>query len=45
MIHLVFYPILTRNQYQSFYVKSEKELKRSIFDEKVRLYTWYFTQF
>ena len=44
-IHLVFCPIFTKIQCDSFWVEIEKWWKWAEFDQKVRLYTWYFDQF
>ena len=44
-IHLVFCPILTQNQIKSVGLEIEKWLKWANFRQKVRLYTWYLTQF
>ena len=44
-IHLVFCPIFTKIQCDWFWVEIEKWWKWADFDQKVRLYTWYFAQF
>ena len=44
-IHLVFWPILSKNHSHWFRLAIEKWLKWANFGKKVRLYTWYFGQF
>ena len=44
-IHLVFWPIFIKIQCDWFWVEIEKWWKWADFDQKVRLYTWYFDQF
>ena len=44
-IHLVFWRILAKNHVDWFWMKSEKWPKSCNFEQKVRLYTWYFGEF
>ena len=44
-IHLVFWRILAKNHVDWFWVESEKWPKSCNFQQKVRLYTWYFGEF